>query len=528
MASISLTLYCANYTYTGATVTTSGSNITIQLDYTVGAICQGAFQYPTVNVNLGQLQSGPVTITAQAYLNSTFSSASAPINTTVISCCGAVASFTPSEDTICVGDTVNFANSTINQDSVKWYKDWVLQDTIWSPTWTFDSAGSFEVELVAFADTCNDTATQTIVVNSLPNIDLGPDTTLCEGVSMLFSVSSSLSNIMWSNGSNSSNIYASTTGTYWVSGVNNNGCLGTDTVDITAILPITDVDLGGDLEICPGTSATLSGQSGLVNHMWSTGATTPTINTSFLGLYWLEANAPGECPGRDSIMVSEHTISPLTIIDEVDKCGSNNISTTVSYASYIWSTGSTAPSETFTDSTTAFLTVTDGNGCVQSDSFEVIVWEIPPVDLGPDTHYCPGASLVLSSNVSGTYLWSTGSTGSGIGIIEIGEYWLEVTNEQGCVGRDSIVIGVCVGMNDVSSSELVIYPNPTSDIVHLTLDGGVIKTYTLFSAHGQILMGANPMDRSAILDVQNLPFGVYTLLIEDDEGRKIQEKLLID
>ncbi|MBT5977528.1 MAG: hypothetical protein HOG66_07805, partial [Flavobacteriales bacterium] len=63
-ATISLVLYCANYTYNGATVSTYGNNVTINLSYSAGLICLPALQYPTLTVNLGQLNSGSVTISA--------------------------------------------------------------------------------------------------------------------------------------------------------------------------------------------------------------------------------------------------------------------------------------------------------------------------------------------------------------------------------------------------------------------------------------------------------------------------------
>src|SRR5207244_4038837 len=38
------------------------------------------------------------------------------------------------------------------------------------------------------------------------------------------------------------------------------------------------------------------------------------------------------------------------------------------------------------------------------------------------------------------YLWNNNSTNSSISISSPGKYWLEVTNQQACTGRDTIVI----------------------------------------------------------------------------------------
>jgi len=519
--SVNLLLYCSNYSYTGATITQSGSAFNVQLDYTVGFICLPALQYPTVNVNLGQLPPGAVTVQATAYLNSTLSSTGAVTNISVGQCCGAIAAFTPSEDTICVGESISVTNTSTGQDSLKWYQDWELVDTSFSPTFTFDSAGSIALTLVAFADTCNDTTEHLIQVYAAPEIDLGNDTSICDGTELQLSIPGNLNNILWSDGSTSSSNTFNAVGTYWVEATSNQGCSGSDTISISAILPITDVDLGEDLLICPGVPTVIPSGGNYVNLFWSTGDTTSSITVSTAGTYWLQANAAGECTGGDTIEVNTYTISPLVFIDAQDKCGENEVSTTVSYSSYSWSDGSATSSVIFTDSTAITLSVTDVNSCEQIGSFEVVVWDVPVVDLGEDTDYCPGEELTLQSNIEGAfYAWSTGSTSSLIAVISAGTYWLGVTSDEGCTGYDTVVVSICVGVESVKLPALHIFPNPAADVLNIQQSTQTLINYQVFDAQGRLILSRRSVDTKVALDVRTLSPGLYFLEISDALGNR--------
>jgi hypothetical protein len=526
IAEIDLVLYCANYTYTGASVNVSGSNISINLTYTVGLICLPAFQYPTVTVNLGQLSPGSVSITAHAFLNGNLSSSSSTINTFVSSCCGAVAEFTPSEDTICLGESITVNNTTTGADSVKWYQDWTLVDTNWSPTLTFDSAGLIELSCVAFADTCTDTTEHFIKVYGLPNLNLGPDTTLCAGQSLTLTVPGGLSNYNWSTGGTSNSIIVTGVGTYWVSAVNNQGCTGYDTMSVTGILPISAVDLGNDKLICPDESTTLSATGSFANYLWSTGATTATISVNNIGLYWLEATAQGECPGRDTIEVFDYQVNPIVVNESENKCGENTLSTASAYSQYQWSTGSTSNQVTVTDSTFIFVTVTDVNGCSQSDSLLAEVWPNPVVDLGEDTYYCPGEELFFESNITGTYNWSTGSTSVLIAVTSAGTYWLEVTDDNGCTGRDTVVVDYCLGLAEGGTSSFVTFPVPANDFVYVTLPMSGAFDGQMFDMRGRLVLETRTQGSQLKIDVSALPAGSYVLSIKGS-GMHFERQLIV-
>ena len=77
---------------------------------------------------------------------------------------------------------------------------------------------------------------------------------------------------------------ASTAGTYTIKYVTTGTCPDSSTQDVT-MSPSPTVDLGADIAISDGTTQTLDAGSGHTNYLWSTGATTQTIDVTTSGTY---------------------------------------------------------------------------------------------------------------------------------------------------------------------------------------------------------------------------------------------------
>jgi gliding motility-associated-like protein len=128
------------------------------------------------------------------------------------------------------------------------------------------------------------------------------------------------------------------------------------------------------------------------------------------------------------------------------------IAPTETYSSYLWHDGSTAPSYTTGQEGWVRVEVTDGNGCPGRDSVYVTVYELPVVDLGPDTTICSDEGFLLDAGPGyASYLWSSGEISQRITVYNNGnqEVWVEVESEQGCVGGDTIFFEPCQGKYNI-------------------------------------------------------------------------------
>ncbi len=107
------------------------------------------------------------------------------------------------------------------------------------------------------------------LINVLPNVNLGNDTTLCQGQSITLNCSSATS-YLWSTGSTNSSITVSTPGTYWVQ-ASNGICSNNDSINITFnSFPI--LNIGTDSTLCQGQTIDLNAGSATL-FLWSTGST---------------------------------------------------------------------------------------------------------------------------------------------------------------------------------------------------------------------------------------------------------------
>lgn len=143
-------------------------------------------------------------------------------------------SVTVSQDTICLGDL-----SHIQMTGADSYN--------WSPTEGTSVAGSDEFYAAPDTTTlyyvsgnangCTDVDTVLISVKENPEINLGPDTVVCD-VSFLIDAGAGFDTYLWSDGSTGQSMTGDTTGigygvTEYYVRVTSNGCQGTDTIKVT-------------------------------------------------------------------------------------------------------------------------------------------------------------------------------------------------------------------------------------------------------------------------------------------------------
>lgn len=108
---------------------------------------------------------------------------------------------------------------------------------------------------------------------------------------------------------------------------------------------------------------------------------------------------------------------------------------------YLWQDNTTNQSRQVSTSGTYSVVVTNQFGCSGSDTVNVNIKLNPIINLGNDTTLCEGATLTLDAGNQGiSYFWNTGEVTSEIEIDQSGTYKVIVTNSQGCIGQDSIVI----------------------------------------------------------------------------------------
>ena len=116
------------------------------------------------------------------------------------------------------------------------------------------------------------------------------------------------------------------------------------------------------------------------------------------------------------------------------------------YDTYLWSDGSSGSTYITDQEGWIGLEVTDAAGCPARDSIYLSVYDLPEVDLGPDTVVCGDEGVELDGGTDGiSYLWSTGDISQVITVYMGGsdEVWVEVEDAYTCIGRDTVMVNDC-------------------------------------------------------------------------------------
>ncbi len=372
-----------------------------------------------------------------------------------------------SDSVICAGESIDLSALASGGSGIYSYQ-WTsnpagFNSTISDPTDIPAITTTYTVEIDDGDSTKTDSVI--VIVNPLPAVDLGPDTTICYNQSVILDATESGCTYLWSGSSTDPTftVVGSDVGVgtadYSVTVTNIYGCQDIDTITVT-VAPNPVADAGPDTSICYGECTILSASGAGVggSYSWSTTESTPSISV---------------CP---------------------------------------------------TTNTNYIVTVTNEYGCTEVDYVMVAVNPLPVVDLGPDTAILIDQSVLLdATGVGYTYSWSGGSTepiltvyGSDIGVGSA-DYSVTVTNVYGCQSADTITISIIDNIEDITDNvNINVFPNPSKGIFNISINGlNNNFDLTIFNIQGQTILKEKLNNVSTKynkqLDVSDYPKGIYFL-----------------
>lgn len=154
------------------------------------------------------------------------------------------------------------------------------------------------------------------------------------------------------------------------------------------------------------------------------------------------------------------------------------------------------PSTAGAGSETITYSYTDANGCSATATGTIVVNASPSVSLAPVGTVCvyDNAVTLAGTPAGGTY-GGTGVTGSSFDPATAGTGTFVVTYDytdaNGCLAgaEESIVVDGCLGLNEMNESNLVISPNPATDMITIayTNAGQNAVQLSLTSGDGKIV-----------------------------------------
>ena len=358
---------------------------------------------------------------------------------------------------------------------------------------------------------------------------------------------------LWSNGATTASITGVVADSYTVTVTDGNTCIATASGTVTEPAAIT-LSAAITSAGCNGATngeidLTITNGSGPFDIDWGGGINTEDRTNLAAGTYSVVVTDQNGCSAVGSYNVSGTTAINITATTTNVSCnggsdGAIDITVTGGVAPYIynWSGVLTSIEDLAGIEAGSYsVTVVDDSSCSTIASYTVTEPSAIVVAGTMTDNACPdsltGAIDLVVSGGTGTYnyTWSNNDTTAALSGIAAGSFLVTVTDQNLCEVLDTFDVAnasaTCVtGINhvDLSANDLMVYPNPSTDVLNVALTGsGTIAKIELHSLSGSQVLVVEPSATSSMLDVSELAGGMYILTVHTADGSIGRTKILV-
>ncbi len=377
-----------------------------------------------------------------------------------------------------------------------------------------DFPGSYSVKVNL--NGCESFDTIFIDIRNAPVINLGNDTTVCEGTPLLLDVTTSTDAFgsgpayLWQDNSSSPKFSPSQTNKYVVH-ITRGVCHVSDSVKIT-FMPKPVFTLGTMTDFCFNDPVLFDFTSLVADsYLWQDNSTLPYFTATGPGNYKLEIKK-SVCTVSDSITLAQKPLPLVDLGNDTSICKENQVVLNAKNdgSTFLWNNLSTDQS-ILVGKGTYKVTVTNAQGCYAKDSIIVDTLTSPYPSLGNDFALCKNQSYTLSPSTDFvSYVWNNGSTQKQISISAPGIYSVTVKDLNNCSGFDEIQLSTVDGIDIPLQVIRLCSPDtllqlPAAFESYQWQDGSFLSVYhvTDFGNYYVIVTDANACIDTAAFDVVN-------------------------
>lgn len=331
---------------------------------------------------------------------------------------------------------------------------------------------------------------------------------------------------LWSNGQTTQTATGLCLGNYTVTvtDASGNPTVGSVTINGPPVVSYNHTSTNASCYACNDGSAQINITTGNIAHLqWNTGDTTFSISGQLTGNYIVALTDSVGCVQYDTVTIAYNAAAQTTGQDATcnNACNGNATATSNGLAPFTFNWGNGATTQTINNLCAGIyiVTVTDSNGVSAASS--VIIDEPTAIVnsvLGINNTNCytcnTGSSI---ANPSGgtpnyTYLWSNGETTQTATALYAGTNYVTVTDSNGCLIIDIVVINYnCIA--NATSQDPLCYKVCTG-VASATSDGLAPFTYQWSTG-----------DTTQSID--SLCGGIYEVTVIDSNGIAATDTVLI-
>ena len=444
----------------------------------------------------------------------------------------------PEDFAVCEEDSmIIFLNAITNADSLLWYKNGVLIDSVNSQSLLVLETGVYS--LTGYLGNCFTSDTISVSIVNKPIVDLGNDTTLCANdVPLVLNAGPGGTAYSWYRNNiidtsfTTQTYEVTSTGIYRVVVDNSGGCITEDTITVT--LNNIPVVLGGnDVLICNEMAENINAFTEADTFTWyfngdiySDQSLNPSVsqegNYTIVGIDTVTG-----CSNSDTVIVEAVTPPDIDLGADTILCQGESLELMVdSTGLVIWTrNGAFVTDQSSISITTPGLyrvQIISGMGCSGQDSIQVDI-DIPPSISLPDSiSFCEGNELNLTIDNAPEFIkwYKDGQeiieleNETDISLTETGVYIAEVSNNNVCFQSDTLVLEVAETTNFNLGEDLALCSSDTTQLVSPVM----AETYQWYF-NGQLFS-----NNDSITINQE---GTYALEVQDENGCSASDTISI-
>jgi hypothetical protein len=469
-----------------------------------------------------------------------------------------------SSTTFCQGESVTFNTTNVVGNTYQWRLNG--EDISGENLYSFeaDQSGNYSV-VVTNTNSCNaQSPSINVTVHSLPSLTVSAnDLNLCSGESTYLHVTGA-NNYAWTPASFVSNSTSSnpiafpmSTTNFGVTGTDVNGCSDYQEIQIV-VEPNPSLNLPSSITACDGTNVMLPSLGSIV---WSGVTSSSNFNAQQSGYAIAVLQNSNLCSAVDSIYIQVNAL-PLPIISGANTVCANSFYVEYSVPStgnlFSWNVsngvlqgvdnGNAAFIHWFDQEygSSTFVTITEhdvNTGCEGSDTLFVEFEGLAPNTTNVSLLYPNGSTLFAADHYA---IMNWGSTIISTNVDEYTDghfqyytyenfdtalryYWIEAGEDSLCLTRSYFNAPVWqVGIHEMQDDSFVrVYPNPTTGVLNLSIDAkNGISGFSIYDCTGHLVKQEFNFKNQSIIDVSELPVGIYILKANASNGSNFNQTFI--
>jgi len=391
-----------------------------------------------------------------------------------------VADFTASQTSICAGQCISFTDLSTNTPT-SW--SWTFAGSS-TPTSTaqnptnicYNTPGTYTVTLEATnaGGTGIETKVSYITVHPNPTVNLGSNTSICDGETLVLNAGAGFTNYQWNPAGASQTYNVTTANTYSVTVTDGNGCTGSSSI-IVSVTPQANATITSPTTFCSNAAAVNLTATDPGGTWWGNGITNPATgafnpSVAGAGTHTIHYGIAGTCGDTASTNITVHAAPVVSLGSNTAICDGETLvlNAGAGFTNYQWNPAGASQTYNVTTAGTYSVTVTDGNTCTGSASVTVSVQTSYNATITSGTTYCENGTPVTLTAVDAGGLW----WGNGITNPATGAFNPSIAG----VGTHTIHYGIAGSCGDTASVNITVYaaPNVTLGPNQTICDGDII------------------------------------------------------